>query len=107
MKKFVVAPSEPVSYSNSRPAKLTVFSTLEEAQDYLLERLHCAGTIYYIHDSELLENSVNEALEVLMHGRTFFDGYFDPPIKQLSRIDAATKLLLIGKGELLDDRHNQ
>lgn len=35
---------------------------------------------------------INEALEILMEGRTFYDGYFDQP--NLSRTDEAIKVLL-------------
>ena len=40
------------------------------------------------------QQSIDKALEILMEGRTFFDGYFDNP--HLSRVDAATKVLLQG-----------
>lgn len=34
------------------------------------------------------------ALGILMEGRTFYDGYFDKPFENLSRIDQATYVLL-------------
>lgn len=41
---------------------------------------------------------------VLMEGRTFYDGYFDVPFEDLSRIDKATLILLNFIGEIDNDR---
>lgn len=90
------------------------FKTLEEAQDYLLEKLHCAGEIrvtykdsveYTIKSSRqanhlsshekllLLQKVIKKAISEGCKGRTFYEGYFDVDFKDLSRVDRMIKLL--------------
>lgn len=44
--------------------------------------------------NRIIKPKIKSALKFLMDGRTFYDGYFDRPFKNLSRIDQATVILL-------------
>ncbi len=44
--------------------------------------------------NRIIKPKIKSALQILMDGRTFYDGYFDRPFENLSRIDQATVVLL-------------
>lgn len=49
---------------------------------------------------------VDEVINVLTDGRTFFDGYFDVPLEYMNRTDRATYMLLQLKKELKNGKNN-
>ena len=51
----------------------------------------------FVVSSIVLMAGIQAALEVLMEGRTFYNGYFAKPFEEMSRIDKATYVLLEAK----------
>lgn len=89
------------------------FETIGDAQDYLLERLHCAGKIYVTYEDTYtrtvqyknpnsvpleLHKAMKEAIDIGCKGRTFYEGYFSNP-DNLSRVDQMLKILYEAIGE--------
>lgn len=89
------------------------FETIGDAQDYLLERLHCAGKIYVTYKDTYTRTvqyknkesvppefykAIREAIDIGCKGRTFYEGYFSNP-DNLSRVDQMLKILYEAIGE--------
>lgn len=90
------------------------FNTIEEAEDFLLEKLHMAGKIFVTYKEEYqytaerkqktveslyhridsLTKAIESAIEEGMKGRTFYDNYFSINKDNLSRVDKMNYILL-------------
>lgn len=67
-----------------KPEEKKEIVEIDPVQEPKEGKLNALGARYY--------NAINEAIEELTKGRTFYDGYFDQPY--LSRVDKTLKILL-------------